>query len=44
MAEARIDKYIEDNYLTPKQVVSLLCVGPAECTFLDCRRSSRIIL
>ena len=40
MAEARIDKYIEDNYLTPKQVVSLLCVGPAECTFLDVFRDT----
>ena len=33
--EARIDKYIEDNYLNPKATVSLLCSGPAECTFLD---------
>ena len=33
--EARIDKYIEDNYLNPQVTVSLLCSGPAECTFLD---------
>jgi hypothetical protein len=38
--EARIDKYIEDNYFNPKETVSLLCSGPAECTFLDVFTSS----
>ena len=34
--DTSIDKYIEDNYLTPQQIVSLLYVGPAaECIFLD---------
>jgi hypothetical protein len=33
--EAIINKYVENNYLTPPQIVSLLCAGPAECTFLD---------
>jgi hypothetical protein len=33
--EAVIDKYIRDNYLSPKATVSFLCLHPAESTFLD---------
>ena len=39
--QARIDNYIENNYLTPEQVVSFLCVSsPAEYTFLNIFRHS----
>jgi hypothetical protein len=30
-----IENYIKENYITPQQIVSLLCLGPAECIFLD---------
>ena len=30
-----INKYIDENYRTPSNVMIFLCVTPLECTFLD---------
>ena len=38
--ETSINKYIENNYITAKEVALLLCAGPVECIFLDIFRKN----